>query len=101
MEPVYLTNVTTLQLDVSRCSGCGMCLLVCPRAVIARAEDKVAIAHLDACLECGACARNCPAGAVTVRQGVGCAYAVMRSKLRRNKSACCGSDCGCSIDDYQ
>ena len=96
----YLKNVVTLQLDVEKCNGCGMCLEVCPQAVFSRTGGAaVAVTDRDACLECGACARNCPREAVSVRRGVGCAYAVLMSKLKR-KGACCGDSCGCSIDDY-
>lgn len=95
----YLKDVVTLRLDAGKCKGCGMCMEVCPQGVFARAGKRVEIADRDACLECGACAMNCEPGAVTVRTGVGCAYAVIMSRLKR-KGACCGDSCGCSIDDY-
>jgi ferredoxin len=56
----------------------------------------VAVVDRDACLECGACARNCAAGALSVRAGVGCAYAIISSRLKR-KGLSCGDGC-CSID---
>ncbi|HLZ20448.1 MAG TPA: 4Fe-4S binding protein, partial [Smithellaceae bacterium] len=31
---LYLKNVTTLQLDGQKCTGCGMCLDVCPHNVL-------------------------------------------------------------------
>jgi len=85
MSPRYLKDVVTLQLDEERCSGCGMCTQVCVHGVFAVSKS---IAHLndrDACMECGACARNCPVEAVSVRSGVGCAYAVWKSWFRRKK----------------
>jgi Pyruvate/2-oxoacid:ferredoxin oxidoreductase delta subunit len=88
----YLRNVVTLRLSEEACTGCGMCLLVCPHAVLAKRNGKVAVDERDACMECGACSRNCPAGAIHVRAGVGCAAAVINSALGR-KSACC-----CTID---
>ena len=33
-ELIYLQNVVTLQLDQEKCTGCGMCLIVCPHAVL-------------------------------------------------------------------
>ena len=30
---VYLKDVVTLQLDENKCTGCGMCLDVCPHEV--------------------------------------------------------------------
>ena len=29
----YLSNVVTLRLDETQCTGCGMCEMVCPHAV--------------------------------------------------------------------
>jgi ferredoxin len=88
----YLRNVVTLNLRKEDCTGCGMCLAVCPHAVLRKANGKVEVGERDACMECGACARNCPVGAIRVRPGVGCAAAVINSALGR-KSACC-----CTID---
>ena len=88
-ELLYLKDVATLRLDLAKCTGCGMCLEVCPRAVLARSNSKVAISSLDACIECGACQQNCPAGAVSVRAGVGCAHAVINAALGRTSGACC------------
>ncbi len=94
MNPfIYLPDVVTLSLDPMKCMGCGMCLLVCPHAVLSLTNGKVEIANRDACMECGACARNCPAEALRVRSGVGCANAVINSMLGRKKSSCC-----CTID---
>ncbi len=90
---VYLKDVVTLRLDREKCVGCGMCLLVCPHAVLSLTNDKVDVADRDACMECGACAQNCPFGALDVRPGVGCAAAVINSMLGRKKSSCC-----CTID---
>ena len=30
---IYLKDVVTLQLDENKCTGCGMCLEVCPHEV--------------------------------------------------------------------
>ena len=49
----------------------------------------VRIANKDACMECGACAMNCPTKALTVQAGVGCAAAVINSALGREGSCCC------------
>jgi len=93
---LYLKDVVTLKLDDEKCVGCGICLSVCPRAVLSPANGKIGVANLDACMECGACARNCPAEAISVRAGVGCAAAVINSMLGKKSSACC-----CAIDPEQ
>jgi NAD-dependent dihydropyrimidine dehydrogenase PreA subunit len=86
---IYIKDVVTLKLNQEKCIGCGMCLLVCPRAVLSLTNGKIEIADRDACMECGACARNCPAEALYVRPGVGCAMAVVNAMLGRKKSSCC------------
>ncbi|MGE5604567.1 MAG: 4Fe-4S binding protein [Bacteroidota bacterium] len=52
-------------------------------------ELSAQIQNHDRCMECGACFRNCPVEAVTVRAGVGCAYAIVMGKLR-GTAPCCG-----------
>lgn len=90
---VYLKDVVTLRLDEGKCVGCGMCLSVCPHAVLGLINGSIEIRDRDACMECGACAQNCPVNAVSVRPGVGCAAAVINSALGRKKASCC-----CTID---
>jgi NAD-dependent dihydropyrimidine dehydrogenase PreA subunit len=86
---VYLKNVASLKLDENKCSGCGMCLQVCPHEVLVKYNGRVEISDLDSCMECGACAKNCPTGALSVKVGVGCAMAVINSALGRQSSSCC------------
>ena len=96
---LYLKNVVTLRLDEDKCTGCGMCLDVCPHEVFKMNGKHVTIRDRDACMECGACAQNCPANAVSVESGVGCAAAVINSMLGREGECCCGpsdaDDKGC------
>jgi NAD-dependent dihydropyrimidine dehydrogenase PreA subunit len=89
---VYLSNVVTLKLDTENCTGCGMCLEVCPHRVLKMNRTHVEIEHRDACMECGACSRNCPFEAISVQPGVGCAAAVINSLLGRNGRNCCSID---------
>ena len=88
-ELVYLKDVVSLHLDQDQCVACGMCLMVCPHAVLGINDGHARIENRDACMECGACLQNCPAGAIRVRAGVGCAAAVMNSVLGRNSASCC------------
>jgi NAD-dependent dihydropyrimidine dehydrogenase PreA subunit len=126
----YLKDVVTLQLDENKCTGCGMCLEVCPHEVfkitgmnpeaslgasnpplrgIVQLTDSDSLRYRnqnftmnsshaviqtrDACMECGACSRNCPVDAISVASGVGCAAAVINSMLGRKSS-----ECSCSIE---
>jgi NAD-dependent dihydropyrimidine dehydrogenase PreA subunit len=96
MKHRYLKNVATLQVDESKCVGCGMCTEVCPHEVLELSMKKVQIRDRDACMECGACAMNCPSGAITVKAGVGCAYAIIKGSLtgsEPNCDCCSGKSC--------
>ncbi len=91
MNMRYLAGVTTLEYDVSRCSGCGRCAEVCPHGVFVLVGKTARLTDRDRCMECGACARNCADEAIHVRPGVGCAWAILRSQFRKGKgqAACC------------
>jgi ferredoxin len=90
---VYLTDVVTLELDSAKCNGCRMCMIVCPHAVFELESKKAVIRHKDFCMECGACAKNCPEGAITVNSGVGCAAGIINGLLRGTEPTC---DCSSS-----
>ena len=49
----------SVSLDVSRCTGCTMCLKRCPTEAI-RIKDGHAIIDPDRCIDCGVCIRYCP-----------------------------------------
>jgi NAD-dependent dihydropyrimidine dehydrogenase PreA subunit len=87
----YLENAITLEFNAEKCNGCGMCVIVCPHAVF-RMENKRAILHdRGACMECGACAKNCEMKAIQVRAGVGCAAGVLAGLLAGTEPTCgCG-----------
>lgn len=89
----YIRDVVTLSLDRARCSGCGMCLEVCPHGVFTIEEGFARIERRDSCMECGACSMNCPEGAISVKAGVGCAYAIIRGGLRGEEPGCGPSCC--------
>jgi MinD superfamily P-loop ATPase len=70
-----------------------MCSAVCPHGVFAPGEETARLARPEACMECGACAMNCPTAAIEVESGVGCAYALMLAALRGRDESC--HTCGC------
>ncbi len=88
----YIKNVTTLSYDSESCIGCGLCTIVCPHEVFRMDKNKAQLIDKDQCMECGACMGNCPSGAVSVEKGVGCAYAVIQSRLKGREEISC--DCG-------
>ena len=95
-EMTYLSDVATLKFDAGKCTGCGMCLEVCPHQVFRpNGGKRVEIRDRNACMECGACSRNCAFGAIEVQTGVGCAAAVINAMLGRTGGACCCTvECG-------
>ena len=83
----YLSNVVTLKLDETKCTGCGMCTIVCPHAVFL-IDQRARIVDRDACMECGAYAKNCPTEAISVDAGVGCLLAIIKGALRGTEPDC-------------
>jgi NAD-dependent dihydropyrimidine dehydrogenase PreA subunit len=90
----YLENVVTLQLDVETCNGCSMCVMVCPHEVFDIQERKAVIIDRNACIECGACAINCPVNAIRVQTGAGCATGILLGAIGKGNE--CSSGCGVS-----
>jgi NAD-dependent dihydropyrimidine dehydrogenase PreA subunit len=91
---IYLPNVVTLQLDEVKCNGCSMCTKVCPHNVFEMRAGKAKIINRDYCMECGACALNCPKEAIFVKSGVGCAAGILNGLLRNTEPTC-----GCSVSN--
>ena len=91
MRHRYLKDVTTLELDSSKCVGCELCSEVCPHGVF----EKAQIVEKDFCIECGACALNCPIKAINVKPGVGCAQAFINAWLTGGKPECGCNGSGC------
>jgi NAD-dependent dihydropyrimidine dehydrogenase PreA subunit len=92
----YLKNVVTLEYEPSRCIGCRLCVEVCPHNVFRMVDKKAEVVRRDRCIECGACEINCLPGALKVKQGVGCASAVISSFFRGGEPACgCGENEPC------
>ena len=92
---VYLKNVASLEYDISKCIGCKLCVDVCPHNVFKMTDKKAKIVYKDKCMECGACAVNCSPNALTVKQGVGCATAVIWGWVKGTEPNC---DCGTTTD---
>jgi len=93
MKHKYLKNVTTLVYDVEKCIGCERCTEVCPHGVFDMVDNKAQIVDKDSCMECGACSMNCPAKAIEVNAGVGCAAGIIYGWITGKEPTC-----GCSDD---
>ncbi|MDD1727994.1 MAG: 4Fe-4S binding protein [Methanospirillum sp.] len=88
----------TLQYHEEKCINCKRCTEVCPHGVFAEGENQVTLVQPVRCMECGACALNCPVQAIEVESGVGCAWAMISAALRgkdMDSGECsCGGDTG-------
>ena len=56
-------------INQDMCSGCGICVAVCPyEALELREQNRKKAAHLitASCQGCGLCGASCPSGAISV-----------------------------------
>jgi nitroreductase/NAD-dependent dihydropyrimidine dehydrogenase PreA subunit len=60
-----INRKVTTRIDPNLCTGCGLCIDVCPSETISINND-VAVVSGSESLNCGHCAAICPHGAITV-----------------------------------
>lgn len=55
-------------LDKNKCTGCKICVKVCPEDVLRfdEASKKANVAYLEDCIACGVCAWFCPAKCIKI-----------------------------------
>lgn len=59
-------------VDIERCKGCGVCVSLCPKQVIALSTNvngkgyNYAEQVKDDCIGCASCGMVCPDGVITV-----------------------------------
>ena len=58
----------TYEIDES-CTGCGMCLSICPVGAVSGGPGKQHSVNGDLCIGCGACARVCADSCVSDPSG--------------------------------
>ncbi len=63
----------SIVVNVDRCKGCGLCVVACPKQVIAlnkkvnvRGYNYATPVNHDACIGCASCGIVCPDGCITV-----------------------------------
>ncbi len=88
MKHRYLKDTAALTLHPDKCTGCQRCLEVCPHRVFGFKHGKSEIIDKDGCMECGACAKNCPFQALEINPGVGCASAIIKGWLTGSEPSC-------------
>ena len=93
----------TLRYYPERCINCRLFSQVCPHGVFAEGGERAELVQKTRCMECGACALNCPVQAIEVQSGVGCAWAMINAALRgkdMDSAECsCGGDAGSCCAD--
>jgi len=64
------TILGKVDFDHARCTGCGMCIKVCPATTLTLMEKKVVMKDPpdDQCMFCGCCAAICPVDAVIMKR---------------------------------
>lgn len=79
-------------IEQEKCTGCKVCVMVCPHSVLAMNDRKAFVHDRERCVECGACELNCEYEAVTVTKGTGCLWVVINQDILKRKDKGCG--CG-------
>jgi len=52
-----------VHVDSAKCTGCMICVDICPQQAITIADD-LAVINENLCVQCGNCAEVCPVGAI-------------------------------------
>jgi NAD-dependent dihydropyrimidine dehydrogenase PreA subunit len=50
--------------DSERCTGCGLCVSVCPQGVLSLVDSRAVFLSPEDCTYCGECELACPTQAV-------------------------------------
>lgn len=63
------------EIDVDRCKGCGLCVMVCPKKVLALSDKLNALGYFPAfqarpedCVLCAICCTMCPDVAISITE---------------------------------
>jgi 2-oxoglutarate ferredoxin oxidoreductase subunit delta len=65
-----------ITIDTERCKGCGLCVRLCPKNIVALSKTKLnskgyhpaEITDIEACIACASCARTCPDTAIEIEK---------------------------------
>jgi 2-oxoglutarate ferredoxin oxidoreductase subunit delta len=56
------------EINEKWCKGCGICVALCPKKVLALKNEKVAVVNEEACIKCRLCEYRCPDFAIFVKE---------------------------------
>lgn len=65
-----------VSFNQDRCKGCGLCVEVCPKEIVAIDKNKInqkgynpaTVINIDQCIGCTNCATMCPDEVITVER---------------------------------
>ncbi|MDA8141934.1 MAG: ferredoxin family protein [Desulfobacteraceae bacterium] len=80
------------QIDVDRCKGCGLCVMVCPKKVLDLTDKVNALGYFPAyqarpedCVLCAICCTMCPDVAISITEQTDTAVCGSGTKRSRSK----------------
>ena len=59
----------SIQIDRTKCVGCGQCAEICPGTLIRMTQKKAEMRYPMECWGCASCVKECPAHAISLYLG--------------------------------
>ena len=63
-HPIWMPLNVLPQIDLSQCTGCGLCVALCPTQAVTLVNRQAAITQPAHCIFCEVCESYCPVGAI-------------------------------------
>jgi ferredoxin len=77
-----------IKIILEKCTGCTLCVRICPFGAI-KVENKKAVIDLSKCNLCGACVDSCKFAAIVLDKGsIGYSASRRRASYRRSLLNC-------------
>lgn len=79
-----MPRIKTIEIDETRCDGCGKCVFSCPEGVIAINDGKARVVKEALCDGLGNCIPVCPQGAIRLveKEVMACPHATVTQDLK-------------------
>jgi Pyruvate/2-oxoacid:ferredoxin oxidoreductase delta subunit len=68
IQELGLCEIDKPIIDESLCTGCNVCMSICPYEAISRNERGIAQVDEETCKGCGICVAHCPEKAITMKR---------------------------------